>query len=164
MIRAVELTDAAAISAIYNDYIEQTSVTFEVVPVSAADIAERIQQCNKDGLPWLVAEVDQQIAGYCYASPWKGRCAYAHSVEITVYLQQCFFRQGIGRQLYVALFAKLREQKVHTVIAGIALPNPASIALHESLGLKQVAEFSQVGRKFDQWVDVGYWQKIFVER
>ncbi|HEV7431928.1 MAG TPA: GNAT family N-acetyltransferase, partial [Steroidobacteraceae bacterium] len=96
-----------------------------------------------------------------YASRWKGRCAYRYSVESTVYLEPLAVGQGLGTALYSALFARLQELGCHVVIGGIALPNAASVALHEKFGMRQVAHFAQVGNKFGRWVDVGYWQWVF---
>ena len=113
---------------------------------------------QSDGLPWLVAELHNQIIGWAYASPWKSRSAYRHSVEITVYLSKQNQSQGYGSRLYQALFAELQKLPVHSVIGGITLPNDASIALHEKFGLRKIGHFKEVGYKFGRWLDVGYWQ------
>ncbi len=116
-------------------------------------------RCNN--LPWLVAENDSGVVvGYAYASKWKGRCAYRHSAEVTVYLAPDAAAQGVGTRLYEALFSELRDRGIHTAIGGIALPNPPSVALHEKFGMKKVAHFAEVGHKFDRWIDVGYWQVV----
>jgi phosphinothricin acetyltransferase len=150
--------DADAIARIYNHYVAESIVTFEESPVSSADMTQRILEIRDDGLPWLVAELGDGVAGYAYASKWKGRCAYRYATEITVYLGMESQGQGVGSLLYMQLFDKLRQRGMHTVIAGIALPNVASVALHEKMGLEKVAHFREVGRKFDHWIDVGYWQ------
>ena len=111
-------------------------------------------------LPWLVWEQDKSLKGFCYASKWKGRCAYRHSVESTVYLRADSMGRGIGSQLYRALLDELRRRKFHTVIGGIALPNDASVALHEKFEFEKVAQLREVGNKFDRWTDVGYWQLL----
>lgn len=160
MIRLAELSDAAAITDIYNPYITDTTITFEEQTLSAGQMAQRIQDIRAAGLPWLVAEDAGRLMGYAYASPWKARSAYRHSVEVSVYLHPQAQGQGWGSRLYEALFSALKTREVHVAIGGIALPNPASIALHEKFGMKQVARFEQVGFKFGQWLDVGYWQKI----
>jgi phosphinothricin acetyltransferase len=110
------------------------------------------------GLPWLILEAEGRIRGYAYATRWRVRPAYRHSVESSVYLEQGAVGQGWGKQLYLALIELLREQELHLVIGGIALPNERSIALHEKLGFAKVAHFSEVGFKFGQWRDVGYWE------
>jgi L-amino acid N-acyltransferase YncA len=101
-----------------------------------------------------------KVVGYAYASKWKSRSAYRYAVESTVYLDPRFTGQGIGRHLYGSLIAELRQRSLHAVIGGIALPNPASIALHERMGFVKVAHFKEIGWKFNQWIDVGYWELI----
>lgn len=159
-IREALESDGEAIAAIYNPYIVGSVITFETIAVSGEEMASRIRETMDLGLPYLVATEDDRVVGYAYASKWKGRCAYARSVETSVYLDAAFHGRGIGRQLYVALLDALRELNMHAVIGGIALPNDASIGLHESLGFRKVAQFEQVGFKFDRYVDVGYWQTI----
>jgi phosphinothricin acetyltransferase len=158
LIRTATARDAQAITQIYNHYILNTSITFEEQAISADEMAGRIAEVQAASLPWLVAEQDGQIVGYAYASKWKGRCAYRYSVESTVYLDACAGRKGYGSQLYEQLLAALKQCGMHVVMGGIALPNPASVALHEKLGFKKVAHFSEVGFKFEKWIDVGYWQ------
>jgi phosphinothricin acetyltransferase len=111
-------------------------------------------------LPWLVAESDGHIRGYAYATKWKARSAYRFSVETTVYLADGLGRQGLGSRLYEELFRLLKKQGIHAAIGGIALPNDASVALHEKLGMRKVAHFEQVGFKFGKWVDVAYWERF----
>ena len=159
MIRTVQVADAGSIRAIYNPYVLESTITFEEAEVSAAEMENRIGETLRD-LPWLVWEQDGAVRGYAYASKWKGRCAYRHSAEVTVYVDPKSTRHGIGRQLYQALLADLRTRKFHTAIGGIALPNAASVALHESLGFRKVAHFEEVGWKFERWIDVGYWQLL----
>ena len=158
MIRPASPDDAAAIAHIYNHYIRNTTITFEEQPVSAAEIASRINEVTSASLPWLVAEDAGHLSGYAYATKWKARSAYRFSVEVTVYLDPDCQGQGLGSQLYTALFASLKEIGVHSVIGGVALPNPASIALHEKFGMTRVAHFKEVGFKLGKWVDVAYWQ------
>jgi phosphinothricin acetyltransferase len=159
MIRAVFDTDISAIVDIYNYYIEETIATFEEQAITTDDMHRRITKVSGDNLPWLVAEDDSgQVIGYAYACKWRERFAYRFSVEITVYLSVNHAQQGLGTQLYTALFDELKSLSINTVIGGISLPNPASIALHEKFGLKQVAHFKEVGFKFGQWLDTGYWQ------
>ncbi len=161
LIRIANSSDADQISQIYNYYINHSHATFELVPVSSAIMKNRLSTVQTNGLPWLVAEdTSGEIVGYAYASKWKERQAYQHSVEITVYLAHDKFSAGIGTLLYTALFDELKTRSVHAVMGGISLPNDASIALHEKFGMQKVAHFAQVGRKFDNWIDVGYWQII----
>ncbi|ADZ90538.1 arsinothricin resistance N-acetyltransferase ArsN1 family B [Marinomonas mediterranea] len=158
MIRNATPQDAAKIAAIYNHYIVKTSITFEEEPVSIIDIVERVQKVQGKDLPWLVAEVDGEIAGYAYAAHWHNRSAYRFSVEASVYLSPCYSGKGLGTALYQALFDALKKTDVHTVIGCLALPNEASVALHNKFDMKKIGHFEQVGFKFGQWWDVGYWQ------
>lgn len=158
MIRAATTGDAQGIAGIYNHYVANTVITFEEQIVTPEQMAERIETVGSSSLPWLVAERDGQLLGYAYAAPWKARSAYRFSVETTVYLDPEALGQGIGSRLYETLFADLGRRGVRAAIGGIALPNPASVALHEKLGMKKAAHFERVGFKFDQWIDVGYWQ------
>ncbi|MEO0368126.1 MAG: arsinothricin resistance N-acetyltransferase ArsN1 family B [Pseudomonadota bacterium] len=157
-IRSVTIEDAASIASIYNHYIEHTVITFEESSVESEEIAQRIEESQDQGLPWFVAEGDKGVEGYAYASKWQGRCGYRFSVEVTVYLDPSAGGKGLGTLLYRSLLWQLKEQGFRSVIAGISLPNEASVALHEKFGLEKVGHFSEVGFKFSNWVDVGYWQ------
>lgn len=159
MIRSATSDDAHQICGIYNHYVRETVVTFEEVELSGSEMARRITDVTTQ-LPWLVWEVDSVILGYAYATPWKVRSAYRHSVESTIYLAPHATGQGIGRKLYEALIAELRGRDLHCVVGGAALPNPACVALHEKLGFSKVAQFGEIGRKHGRWVDVGYWQLV----
>lgn len=158
-LRAATAGDAGALAGIYNHYILETVVTFEEAAIDAAEMQGRIAEVQGQNLPWLVAEEQGVVLGYAYAGKWKGRCAYRYSVESTVYLAPGATGRGLGRQLYDALLAELKARGIHVVIGGIALPNAASVALHEACGFVPTGRFSEVGYKFQRWVDVGYWQK-----
>lgn len=160
MIRPADPRDAAALAVVYNHYVVNTVVTFEETPVDAGEMRRRMDETAAARLPWLVAEEEGKALGYAYAAKWKGRCAYRRTVESSAYLAPEAVSKGWGTRLYAALFAALKERRVHAVIGGIALPNPASVALHEKFGMKKVAHFPEVGYKFERWVDVGYWQAI----
>ena len=123
-------------------------------------MASRIQEVIPL-LPWIVYEENKQIVGHAYASKWKGRCAYRYSVESTVYLSPAATGKGNGSLLYEALLSQLKGQGFHSIIGGISLPNDASIKMHEKFGFKKVTHFSQVGFKFNKWVDVAYWELLF---
>ncbi|MBY0243316.1 MAG: GNAT family N-acetyltransferase [Burkholderiaceae bacterium] len=155
--------DASTIAAIYNPYIIDTTISFEEVPVPDAEMARRIAEVQAAGLPWLVAEWDGVVIGYAYATQWRVRHAYRHSVESSVYLAPAAARRGVGSALYAALLARLQAGGYHLVIGGIALPNDASVALHQKMGYEKAAHFKQVGYKFGRWLDVGYWQKTLAE-
>jgi L-amino acid N-acyltransferase YncA len=158
-IRTVASSDAAAIASIYNHYVTETIVTFEEEPVSPEGMAGRIGEVRSASFPWLVAEEGGYVVGYAYGAPWRPRSGYRFSAEITVYLAREHVGRGIGSRLYGQLLPMLQDQGIHAVIGGIALPNEASVALHEKFGMRKVAHFEQVGFKFDRWIDVGYWQR-----
>jgi L-amino acid N-acyltransferase YncA len=148
------------IAHIYNYYVENTVITFEEDPVSTQAMAARVVEIQNLSLPWLVAEVDAKTVGYAYAGKWKARSAYRYAVETTVYLEQGQQGRGLGTELYAALLPNLRDQGMNVAIGGAALPNDASVALHEKLGFEPVGTFRQVGFKHGRWVDVAYWQLV----
>jgi L-amino acid N-acyltransferase YncA len=157
MIRPATASDAAAIAAIYNHYVASTTISFEEQEVPVAEMAQRIAEVSAK-LAWLVFEQDGAVLGYAYATPWRARSAYRFSVESTVYVAPGQGGKGIGSALYGSLIGMLRERGLQVMIGGIAQPNAASVALHERLGFEKVAHFRRVGRKFGQWIDVGYWE------
>lgn len=160
-VRSAMASDAEAIARIYNYYVQNTVITFEEELVSAAIMATRVAEVQKASLPWLVADLDGVVVGYTYASRWKMRSAYRYSVETTIYLEQGREGQGLGTRLYSELLSILRGLGIHAAMGGAALPNEASVALHEKLGFERVATFRQVGFKHQKWVDVAYWQILF---
>jgi len=157
VIRSATTADAAALADIYNPFVLHSTITFEEEPVEPAEMARRIAERGA-ALPWLVEEREGRILGYAYASPWKPRSAYRFTVESTVYVAPDAARRGVGEGLYRALFDDLRRRGLHSIIGLIALPNAASVALHEKLGFVKAAHLQEVGRKFDRWIDVGNWQ------
>lgn len=160
-IRSASVEDAAEVVRIYNPYVADTWITFEVDPVPVSEeMADRIHDILATPLPWLVAETASGLAGFAYASKWKARHAYRFSVESTVYLDPRHAGAGIGVALYSELIAQLRRSSVHAVIGGVALPNAASVKLHERLGFEKVAHFRQTGFKQSRWIDVAYWQLL----
>lgn len=159
-VRPVTAQDSEAIATIYNHYVTETIVTFEEEPVTPVEIARRIEEVTATPLPWLVAERGGAIVGYAYATKWRPRRAYRYSAEVTVYTAPELGGQGIGSLLYQRLLPALRERGVHAAMGGIALPNAASIGLHEKFGFKKVAHFEEAGFKFNRWIDVGYWQRL----
>lgn len=159
MIRKVTVTDAAQIAEIYNHFVEKTIVTFEETPLTISEVEKWIKETTST-FPWFVFEEKEELLGYAHASSWKSRCAYRNSVESTVYLRPTAFGKGIGSKLYDRLLTELRKLGFHAIIGGIALPNKASIALHEKFGFEKIGHFKEVGNKFNQWIDVGYWQLL----
>lgn len=159
MIRNATDADAPAICAIYNHYVTDTVVTFEEQPLAPVEMLSRMAAVQEK-LPWLVLERDDAIAGYAYASPWKSRAGYRFTVESSIYLAHALTGRGFGSMLYASLLENLRARNIHCVIGGAALPNPASVALHEKLGFAKVAHFRENGFKFGRWIDVGYWHLL----
>ena len=154
-IRDVAATDAEAIAEIYAHYVSHTATTFDLEAPSATTWAERIAAA--DGRPWLVCELGGTLEGYAYAGRFRPKEAYGHTTETTIYLRAGSEGRGLGRLLLGALLDRVRADGYHRVIAGVTLPNDASVALHESLGFEPIGVFDEVGRKFDAWHDVGFW-------
>lgn len=159
MIRDATPDDAAALAALYNPYITDSDISFEESPLSNDAMAKRVAGVQRR-YPWLVADEAGAIQGYAYATRWKERDAYHYCAETCIYLRQGQTGRGIGRALYTALLDALPRADVRIAIGCIALPNDASVALHEKLGYQKVAHFPGVGFKFDRWIDIGYWQKV----
>ena len=158
-IRPVNLADAAQIAEIYNYYILNTHHTFETEALSAEEMGKRIGDTSED-YPYLVAEYYGAIQGYVYAAQFKLRRAYKHSAEVSIYVRNQSKQIGIGSELYRRLLEELAESDVHAIIAGISLPNEASVRFHEKLGYEKVAHFREVGYKLGRWVDVGFWEML----
>ena len=158
LIRQVCKTDAAAIQAIYAPIVENTAISFEEVAPDIEEIATRIATISSN-FPYLVAEEDDAVIGYAYASQHRVRAAYRHSVDVSVYIAKSGRRRGVGRQLYEKLLAELAAQRYHAAFAGIALPNEASVGLHQAMGFVPVGIYREVRCKFGKWHDVGWWQR-----
>jgi phosphinothricin acetyltransferase len=149
--------DAAAIAAIYRPSVDGGVASFEAEPPDAAEMARRIAEGAKE-YPWLVAERDGAVAGYAYGARHRARAAYRWTVEVTVYVDGSRRRSGVGRELYGALLPLLARQRLHLAVAGITLPNDASVALHEAVGFEPVGVYREIGHKYGRWHDVGWWQ------
>lgn len=156
-IRDSVAADAQAIARIYNHYIRESIATFEEVEIDAAEIARRMEAVKRQ-YSWLVAQEQDEVVGYAYASAWHARAAYRYSVETSVYLDPACCGRGIGTVLYEEMLKRLRGMPVRLAIGGVSLPNEASVRLHEKTGFKKAAHYEQVGYKFNRWIDVGYWQ------
>lgn len=154
-------SDAGLIASIYNHFVRSSIVTFEEEEVADAEMESRIEGVRSAGLPWYVATDAQMLLGYAYATPWRTRSAYRYSVEATVYVAPEHAGRGVGTALYRALMPALQQRGIHAALAGIALPNEGSVALHERFGFSQAAHLREVGFKMGRWVDVGYWQLVF---
>lgn len=157
MVRSVTLNDAQQILDIYNHYVATSTVTFEEELVSLQDFTQRIADIIAK-YPYLVYEEQGQIIGYAYAGVFRTRVAYRFSAESSVYVHKDHFKKGIGSKLYAALLPLMKAQGIKSAIGGVTLPNEGSVKLHEQFGFEKVAHFKAVGYKFDQWLDVGFWQ------
>jgi phosphinothricin acetyltransferase len=152
MIRPVTAADAAAICAIYNHYVLHTTANFEEQTIPPELMAAHIAAYE---LPWLVLEEAGQVLAYAYAGPCP---AYRGAADTSIYVAPGATGRGLGPAIYRQLLDLLRARGLHSVLAGIVLPNRASVALHERLGFRKVGHFEEVGWKRDAWLDVGYWQ------
>ena len=156
-LRVARPDDGKGLQNIYEPIVTDTAISFEYVPPTADEMSERVQTTIPH-FPWLVAD-DAGIAGYAYAGPYAARTAYRWSASVSVYLREDARGRGLGRQLYSALFSLLEVQGYRQLVAGITLPNEASVRLHESLGFRPVGTYRNVGWKLGAWHDVGHWQR-----
>ncbi|AFY32751.1 arsinothricin resistance N-acetyltransferase ArsN1 family B [Calothrix sp. PCC 7507] len=157
VIRLANETDAVKMLEIYAPIVRETPISFELEPPREIDFQERIKS-YQERLPWLVYEINGQLLGYAYATPYRTRAAYQWSVESSVYVSVEHQRKGIAKALYTSLLRILQLQGFYNVFAAIALPNLASVAVHEAVGFLPVGIFHEVGYKFGKWHDVGWWQ------
>ena len=161
-IRLARGADAGAIRAVYAPVVRDTAVSFETDPPTADEMRGRIER-TLGTHPWLVAERGGEVAGYAYAGPHRKRASYRWCVDVSVYVGEDHRGRGIGRGLYEALLEILRLQGFYNAYAGIALPNPASVGLHESLEFERVGVYGNVGYKRGEWHDVGWWARTLRE-
>jgi len=156
-IRIADEADAAAMLAIYAPYVRDTAISFETEPPSEEAFRQRVRSVQEAGL-WLACEGTHGIVGYAYGSHFHPRRAYQWTVEVTVYVHRDHHREGIGVGLYTSLLGCLTLQGFRSAVGTIALPNPASVGLHERLGFTPAALLRAVGYKHGRWHDVGWWQ------
>ena len=157
-VRPATADDAAAIAAVYAPYVTDTVVSFEAQPPDAAEVLRRMTATPR--LPWLVAEDGGVVLGFAYASSHRAREGYRWAADCSVYLDGAHRGRGIGQSLYDALLPMVRDLGYVTLHAGIALPNDASVRLHERLGFQLVGVYRNVGHKHGAWHDVGWWQLL----
>jgi phosphinothricin acetyltransferase len=158
-IRIAHPDDAKAIHAIYAPIVSSTVISFELEPPSVTEVADRIAS-TLERYPWLVCEDERgEVDGYVYASRHRERAAYRWGVDVTAYVRADRRGRGIGKGLYLRLFDELVALGYCQAFAGIALPNAASVALHESVGFEAVGVYRNVGYKLGGWHDVGWWQR-----
>lgn len=157
-IRLATPDDGDAVAAIYRPAIDGSPISFEAVAPDGAEMATRIADRLR-AYPWLVCEIDSEVAGYAYGAPHRERAAYRWSCEVSVYIDGRYHRRGVGRALYASVLAILSAQGFVNVYAGITLPNPSSVGLHEALGFTPVGVYHRVGFKLGRWHDVGWWER-----
>jgi L-amino acid N-acyltransferase YncA len=157
VIRLATAADAEAVAAIYAPFVARSVTSFEAVPPDGGEMATRIASTLVYA-PYLVYDRGGEVLGFAYASKHRERAAYRWSVDVSVYVHERARRHGVGRALYTSLFALLRLQGFYAAHAGITLPNPASVGLHEALGFIPVGVYRSVGYKMGAWHDVGWWQ------
>ena len=153
VVRPATLDDLDAVKTIYDGYVESSIATFDTAPSTLSHWEER--------LPRMYVACDPGVVGFAYASVYRPRPAYDNTVETTIYLAPSATGRGVGRLLYSTLLARLDRDGVHTAVAVVATPNPASVALHEELGFTEVGALREVGHKFDRWVDTVFYQRMF---
>ena len=161
MIRPASASDFGAIAAITNHYIATSAIHFGYDPVSADELAAHWRE-DAERYPWLVAVEGDAVVGYAKSGAWRTRAAYRWTCEVTVYVARERQRAGIGRALYVDLLARLAAAGFHSAIAGITLPNAASVALHVALGFEAVGVVRDAGWKHERWHDVAFYQRLLV--
>jgi phosphinothricin acetyltransferase len=154
-IRDATAADAAACAAIYRPFVTDTAVSFETEPPTVGEVGRRIVAARSSHA-WVVLEEAGRVVGYAYGGPYKARAAYRWSCEVSVYVATGWRHAGGGRALYEALFARLAARGYRTAIAGMTLPNDASVGLHGALGFEPVGTFRAVGWKHGAWHDVAY--------
>jgi L-amino acid N-acyltransferase YncA len=155
--RADPVADAAACAAIYAPFVDGSFVSFEYSPPSAEELARRIERYSATH-GWLVAQDGNRVVGFAYGTPHRERAAYRWATEVSIYIDREHHHRGVGRALYAALFELLAAQGYRIALAGIALPNEASVAFHESFGFELVGIYRRIGFKDGAWRDVGWWQ------
>ena len=161
-IRDATADDAAACASIYAPYVLETAVSFELEPPTVAEVAERIASAQARHA-WLVLEEDGRVVGYAYANRFSARPAYRWSVEVSIYVERGRQRAGGGRRLYEALLERLAERGYRRAMAGMSLPNEASIAFHQALGFTLVGVYEGVGWKHGAWRDVVWMQRTIAD-
>jgi L-amino acid N-acyltransferase YncA len=155
--------DGAACARVYAPYVLETAISFESEPPSDAEMGRRIG-ASLDRYAWLVLEVDQRIVGYAYGTKHNERHAYRWSTDVSVYLEVARRRMGAGRALYDSLFERLRARGYRMAVAGITLPNEASIGLHRAFGFQTVGIYRDIGFKLGAWHDVEWMQRPLAAR
>jgi L-amino acid N-acyltransferase YncA len=159
-VRAATEADVAGIAAIYDEQVATGISTFDLEPPPASYWLHRLTG-DEPGDHFLVADVGGFVAGFAYSGSYRPRPGYRLTRETSVYLDPAFRGRGLGRRLYDDLLPRVRADGMHVAVALVALPNPASVALHESCGFEHLGTMREVGRKFDRWIDTAWYQLRF---
>jgi L-amino acid N-acyltransferase YncA len=159
MVREATAADAAACAAIYAPYVTDTAVSFETEPPGPDEMAARIAAAHE----WLVLEDGGRVVGYAYAGPFAPRAAYRWACEVSVYLERGRHRTGGGRALYAALLPRLAARGFRVAVAGMTLPNDASVGLHRAMGFQPVGTYRRIGYKHGAWHDVAWTQRVLAD-
>ncbi|HUX70254.1 MAG TPA: GNAT family N-acetyltransferase [Cellulomonadaceae bacterium] len=162
VIRAASERDGDACAAIYAPYVTDTVITFEIDPPGVDEMSTRIATAARSHA-WLVLEDEARVVGYAYGGPFKTRAAYRWACEVSIYLETGRRRTGAGRALYEALFSRLADRGFRTVVAGMTLPNEASVGLHTAMGFEAVGTYRHIGWKHDAWHDVAWMQRTILD-
>jgi phosphinothricin acetyltransferase len=160
-VRPGRIRDLGAVNALYNHYVERSAVTFETVAVSASARRAWFDEHAAHGRYrfWVATDPKERVLGWATTSPFRPRAAYATTVESSVYCRPESAGKGVGSRLYEALFESIRAEDVERIVAGITLPNPASVRLHRRFGFRRVGTFHRVGRKFGTYWDVAWFER-----
>jgi L-amino acid N-acyltransferase YncA len=158
VIRLATVHDAEQIQAIYAPIVRDTAISFELMPPTVDEMRQRIAK-TLEHLPWVICAHRGEVLGYAYASAHRSRAAYQWSVDVSVYIHASTRRSGVGRAIYTSLFTLLALQGFFNAYAGITLPNPGSVGLHEAMDFHPVGVYRAVGYKLGAWHDVGWWQR-----
>jgi L-amino acid N-acyltransferase YncA len=154
VVRPAQSEDMAAVAAVFEHYVLDTVITFELQPPSIQDWLGKRRDLEALGWPFLVAVVEDQVIGYAYVMPWRSKPAYRHTVENTIYLAPEHTGQGYGQRLLTELLSRARTADAREVLAVIAdTGSPASVALHRRAGFEDVGRLHNVGYKHGQWLD-----------
>lgn len=156
-IRFVQESDAAAITEIYRPYVERTSISFEYDTPSSEEFLQRIRSMTAE-FPWIVCLSDNEVIGYAYAIPHRNRTAYQWSADVTIYFSETFHRKGLAKITYETLFSLLKLQGIHTLLAGITIPNEKSVSFHQKMGFTHLGTYTNIGFKFGKWHDTQWFQ------
>lgn len=157
-LRFVRESDAAAIAEIYRPYIENTSISFEYDAPSSEEFLQRIRSTSAD-FPWIVCLSENEVIGYAYANPHRNRTAYQWAADVTIYFSATFHRKGLSKITYETLFSILKLQGIHTLLAGITIPNEKSVGFHTALGFELLGTYTNIGFKFGKWHDTQWYQR-----